>query len=527
MKRGKIISIVLAVVLLLVTLGGDSSLALSRQERATIVQSAVEIMPLKIEGGKVVDIPWTGSGTIIDPTGLIVTNYHVVQETDDWDVLGILVTTRSDSPPQAAYLAEVAAKSPRLDLAVVRIVADLDGDPVDPDRLNLPYVKLGDADVLEIGDELNIYGYPGIGGSTITFTQGRVSGFTPEDGVDYKRAWIKTDASISGGNSGGTAVDEDGLLVGIPTQAGSGNADYFVDVRPVQDTNNDGKVDENDVPVALGGFINALRPVNLAYPLIEAAKSGKEVQGTPGKGSKGTKETPTISAAGPAFGEITFASRQNADGSPQDPGTQFPAEATKELFAYFDYQGLVDGVEFDYVWTLDEVVVLSEAIAWEWGQLGSFYLNLHNAGDPMPEGEYALILGVDGEALQQGTANIGQTTQPGSQPASQGDVGVTIYGTLVDADTGAGIPGALIVVLQPGVTTQQFLREQKDEQVAAFGQADEDGVYVILPPLPRNNSYGVIIAAEGYELIDVDDGFEIDSDVPDVVELDPIALSKS
>ena len=102
-----------------------------------------------------------------------------------------------------------------------------------------------------------------------------------------------------------------------------------------------------------------------------------------------------------------------------------------------------------------------------------------------------------------------------------------IYGTLVDADTGAGIPGAIIIVLQPGVTTKQFLREQKDEQVAAFGETDADGAYVILPPLPRNNSYGVIIGAKGYELIAVDDGFDIGSDVPDVVELDPIALARN
>jgi S1-C subfamily serine protease len=524
MKPARIISVVLMAALLLATLGGDSSLALDRTQRTAIIQASVEIMPLKIEGGKVVDIPWTGSGTIVDATGLILTNYHVVQETGDWDALGILVTTRSDSPPEPVYLAEIAAKAPHLDLAVLRVVSDLNGDPVDPQRLNLPYVKLGDADVLEIGDELNIFGYPGIGGSTITFTQGRVSGFTPEEGVDYQRAWIKTDASISGGNSGGTGVDEAGALVGIPTQAGSGNADYFVDVRPVQDTNGDGVVDENDTPVALGGFINALRPVNLAYPLIEAAKSGKQVQGTPSKGSKATKPAPSRTS-GPSFSEITFASRQNADGSPLDSGTQFPADVTKELFAYFDYQGMTDGMEFNYAWTLDGATAYSESVDWEWGQLGTFYLNLHNEGDPMPEGEYQLTLGLAGEVLQQGTVTVGQAAQPGARPVSTQDTGVTIYGTIVNADTGAGIPGAFIVVLQPGVTTRQFLHDQKDEQVAGFGQTDQDGAYVILPPLPRNNSYGVIIGAEGYELIEADDGFEIGSDVPDTVELDPIALS--
>jgi len=148
MKLARTVGIVLVVVLLSVGLESDQSLALGRTERAAVIPAAVEILPLKLQGGEVVDIPWSGSGTIVDPSGLILTNYHVVQETGDWDTLAILVTTRSDSPPEPAFLAEIAAKAPRLDLAVVRITADWNGDPVDPARLKLPYVKLGDASVL-------------------------------------------------------------------------------------------------------------------------------------------------------------------------------------------------------------------------------------------------------------------------------------------------------------------------------------------------------------------------------------------
>ena len=523
MKRASVIGLALVVGLLSSLVRGDATLALEREQRIEIVPACVEILPIKVEGGRVVDVPWAGSGTIVHSGGLILTNYHVVAETGDWDELAVLITTRSDTPPEPAFLAEIAAKSPRLDLAVLRIVSTMDGDPIDPDELNLPAIKLGDAEPLEVGDELHIFGYPTIGGETITYTQGRVAGFSIEEGVDFQRAWIKTDATISGGNSGGTAVDAQGFLVGIPTQAGSGNADYFTDVRPIQDTDGDGDVDEDDTPVPLGGFINALRPINLAYLLIEAAQSGKQIETDPDKGGKPHEGS---GASTPGFGEITFASQQNPDETAKDPGNRFPAERTRDLFAYFDYEGMSDGIEFNYVWALDEATAYSESLPWEWGEAGNFYLALDNSGDPMPEGEYTLVLGVEGQALQQGSLVVGEQTDADSWPKKGEDEGVTISGTIVDADTDRPIEGALIIALEPGVSVGQFENERDEALMAAHGETDREGTYVILPPLSRGESYGVVVGAKGYQMISDDDGFEIDDDTPDAVELDPIRLTR-
>jgi hypothetical protein len=85
-------------------------------------------------------------------------------------------------------------------------------------------------------------------------------------------------------------------LIGIPTQLGYGGEDQYVDCRPLADTNRDGIVDENDDCVPVGGFINALRPVNLAIPMIEAAKRGEV---SIGKSSAERAEQP-------AEGEILF-----------------------------------------------------------------------------------------------------------------------------------------------------------------------------------------------------------------------------
>jgi S1-C subfamily serine protease len=253
--------------LLLLSLVGPGSLALTRDQRRAIMKSCVLIMPLKLDSaGNVVNIPWRGSGTIIDASGLILTNYHVVEETPDWNAIGILVTVSSDQPPEPAYLAEIVSKDPAVDLAVLRIVSDAKGKAVDVSKLGLVPVEIGNADDLEIGDDLTIFGYPAIGSTTITLTDGKVSGFTSEEGVSYTRAWIKTAASITGGNSGGTAVDADGRLVGVPSRVGE------TDTRILSDTNGDGVIDQYDTPVSTGGFINQLRPVNLAFDIIDQAR---------------------------------------------------------------------------------------------------------------------------------------------------------------------------------------------------------------------------------------------------------------
>ena len=143
---------------------------------------------------------WTGSGTLVHSSGLILTNCHVANpramgmSAPAADMLGIAITQRSDEAPALTYIAQVAVQAPEIDLAVLRIVSGLDGRAVK--NLALPALELGDSDVLELGDQICIFGYPGIGGETVTFTTGAVSGFSKQSGISARRAWIKTDATI-------------------------------------------------------------------------------------------------------------------------------------------------------------------------------------------------------------------------------------------------------------------------------------------------------------------------------------------
>lgn len=239
-------------------------------------KSVVQIIAIVDMDGEQVE-GWTGSGTIISDDGLILTNAHVVLSDRYYEVVDLIVaiTREEDEPPERMFYADVIQADAQLDLAVIKVRSDLSGGAANFASLGIQPVPLGDSDSLSLGDSIVIIGYPGIGGETITLTRGEVSGFTSEDPYG-NRAYIKTSATIAGGNSGGLAANPQGEIIGVPSAVGTGDIeDEFVDCRRLADTNRDGVIDEYDNCVPTGGFINALRPIQLALPMIQAAKAGQ------------------------------------------------------------------------------------------------------------------------------------------------------------------------------------------------------------------------------------------------------------
>jgi len=750
MRRASwLLTVSLLVTLLLTSLG--PSLAMDKQTRLGVMAGVVEISLVKVTGGQVYYLPW-GSGTIISSDGLILTNCHVADpvrfgfppdQVPDFDYLGVSLTVKSDRPPQLTYLAEVLQADPVLDLAVVRITMKTDLKPVQPGDLNLPFVEVGDSDTLEVGDDLNIFGYPGIGGETVTFTRGVVSGFTQEAAING-RAWIKTDASISGGNSGGTGVDEDGQLVGVPTRAGVGDETALVDCRPVKDTNGDGRIDDTDDCVPVGGFINALRPVNLAASLIEAARRGLPDPGrdrlpepvdpssgqarvsnlffAPGvnefnqpttvvtslpsgarslylffdyekmdqgktlemKASINGQDSPDWGLpAGPwggdaqgtwwigwgdaqfadgtyemalyvdsqevgrakiqiggqpqvkaSFSNMVLSLRATAQGDAQEPAVLFPAGtkaisgffdhasmsnglkwthtwmkdgqvlATKdetwqkgpsgrasltltdsrglgpgayrlslsingklaalsnfwltggqgkassfgpisfasgidakgkpvgaaqsfasglnELHSFADYTDMEDGIDFTVNWFIDGQQVVDDSSQWTGGALGNWHYYIYSSSGPLPDGEYSVELQMAGQTLQKGTTTVGTGSQPTPVPTPEPENGVQIQGTIVDLDTGRPIPGAVFIVLQPGITFKSF--QWTDSEVFTSAEADRTGFYKLPDLVERGQCYTMIIGAKEYWAYAEDDVC-IGQSGPDLLEL-PVELEK-
>ncbi|MBN9074260.1 MAG: DegQ family serine endoprotease [Rhizobiales bacterium] len=138
-----------------------------------------------------------GSGVIVDASGLVVTNYHVIANADELKVA--LADGRE-------FQSKVLLKDEALDLAVLKI------DAAQP----FPTVPIGDSDAIEIGDLVLAIGNPfGVGQTT---TSGIVSALARSHiGVSDFGFFIQTDAAINPGNSGGALVDMGGRLVGINT----------------------------------------------------------------------------------------------------------------------------------------------------------------------------------------------------------------------------------------------------------------------------------------------------------------------
>ncbi len=164
------------------------------------------------------DVYYTASGTVIDKSGLIVTNRHILVSSDDSliGICGVGFTDDLEKPPRIEYVAKTAAVHKQADLAVLRIIDRMDRDALPSE---FPAISLKEASQaakdLNLGDPVFIGGYPDIGADTFTFTQGVVSGRL---GNEY----IKTSALIDTGASGGAGFDARGTYIGVPTAAAKG-----------------------------------------------------------------------------------------------------------------------------------------------------------------------------------------------------------------------------------------------------------------------------------------------------------------
>ncbi len=147
-----------------------------------------------------------GSGVIITDNGYILTNNHVVKDAEDIKV--ILYDKRE-------FRGKLIGTDPKTDLAVVKI-----------DAKGLPALKVGDSDLLKVGEIVIAVGNPFALSHTVTM--GIVSALRRSNvGIEDYENFIQTDAAINPGNSGGALVNTKGELIGINTAILSKSGGYM------------------------------------------------------------------------------------------------------------------------------------------------------------------------------------------------------------------------------------------------------------------------------------------------------------
>ena len=436
-----------------------SVVELSPDQIERIVPASVQIIAAQGSGGFFQPL-WTGSGTIISPEGEIITNCHVACGAP---TLIIRLSTSPDRPPEDRYIAEVTHFDEDLDLAILRVVTDMDGNPVSP--TDLPYLETGDSDSLRLGDRLFIFGYPGVGGETITFTTGSVSGFESATVAgEMQRVIIKTDASIAGGNSGGTAVDLSGRLVAIPTAVNP-------DVRE---------------GITIGG-LGILRPVNL----IEVVRQQPGAPPSQQAGSPGIppSEDPDANEPNNDFAQAT---------GPLSPGQTVTGYISWENDLDFFYitprttqpitislTGIPPSTDYDLylVDAENNIVALSDSVTpqefIEYSPLaaGTYWIVVAPYSGASISTPYTLSVSYDGGGVA------------GGGDRSTG-TGVRVFGQAVDGNTRTPLPGGVFGILRPGVTCNRFFSASELDLSLVLASAETDGSgYFELNGIPTGASY--------------------------------------
>lgn len=186
----------------------------------------------------------TGSGVIISPDGYIITNNHVIEDSQQLSV------TLNDN---RTLTAKIIGTDPKTDIALLKVESDE----------QLPYTTFGDSDTAKIGEWVLAVGNPF--NLTSTVTAGIISAKSRDLSGQSTQSFIQTDAAVNPGNSGGALVNTAGELIGINTAITSQTGSYIgysfavpsnIAKKVVQDIMEFGNV-QNGILGVIGGSLNS------------------------------------------------------------------------------------------------------------------------------------------------------------------------------------------------------------------------------------------------------------------------------
>ncbi len=378
-------------------------------------------------------IACVSAGTLISADGLIITNAHgvVAGEQCDGDSLIVALNVDLTEPPIPKYRAEIARADSGLDVALLRITRELDGRLIAQGGLPiLPFVNIGDSELVAIDDNLIVAGYPDLGNRPVAIARGTVIAFIAEP-VARGPSWFKTRAEIPGTMSGGGAYNSVGELIGIPTSAPLSGPVGAANCRFIDDTNRDGLINSSDSCIPTGDFISTIRPIGLAQSLIRGARLGLDIDLPQNEPGAAPLNPPTVS-------RLFFAPSLQGD-MPATVVGSMPAN-TRSLYLFFDYDNMTSETVYEMRVTLDGVpntVFSLPPVRWSGGRRGLWHIG--GREQAWANGAYEFTLLING-------ANAGsQQILVGGGAANTGHFSDIVFGTL--DRSGALVGNGLILPL--------------------------------------------------------------------------------
>jgi serine protease Do len=444
----------------------------------------------------------TGSGSIIDPRGYVLTNFHVVGHVNaERGIPGTLLdpdnrvlvahasSARESADPR--WVGRVVRADARLDLALVRIVSDLEGRPV---RERFEAVTIGGTGQLRPGSRVFAFGFP-LGVRTINVTGGQLTGF--QMNARDEIAWLRADAEFNPGNSGGMLVDQGGRLIGIPTSVVHGEST----LEPIELARPAERIPRSWLAELRRGPIDDVR-----IDGVPALTEGAEVESTAVGDLAGLGENEihyytlddalrpgVVTTAGAALTLALADPRGRILRRGEGRVEVYPGDPPSLLVAV-----LISGAEraaVTYRIRADRAAAAARPVAYR-----ANVITPSSAPNPFA-----------GPPRVAGTPSV-TPPSPARGPAAEGAAPAygpgraTVRGRMIDGRTGQPIAGGMVILGQPGMDLGRILqlylsRRLSDEQffqsIVGFARTDAAGRYE-LAGIPSNQVYPAAGIAQGY-----------------------------
>lgn len=187
------------------------------------------------------------------------------------------------------------------------------------------------------------------------------------------------------------------------------------------------------------------------------------------------------------------------------PITSFTA-GVPQLYSLFDWEQIAVGTPWQVEWTVDGNPFYTQSSPWVAAETGQDFTFSLRGANGIPDGTYRITLSINNLPFATAEARVGIGQLPIDTFAQAG--GIVLRGQVVDALTGAGVPGVAVLLISEDYSVSEFTRDWLQTQLHASSITDRNGRFEISRPLERDALYSIVFVKEGYVPVTAD-GVEI------------------